>query len=666
MHPWRCLTLVLVCGLALFAPDAPAQQPESKTPPAAPENKLGSAQETPRQETAKRPAESPDPFVIEQSRTRVRFEDDGTGSRTLEVHIRVRNEAGAQQLGRLVFGYDASRERLEIESVEVQKPGGGMLALTASAVRDATAVTMRDFPAYADVREKRVAVPALAPGDLLSYRVTRTIYSPPAPGQFWLSYDFVEDAPVLDEQLEVNVPAARAVTLKTHSGAEPDVTEESGQRIYRWKRAQLHRAESEKAGPAVGKEESPGPAVQLTTFQSWEELGRWYAGQARERAAPTDAVRARASELIRERASDLEKIEAIYDFVTRDVRTISLSLGEARYQPRAATEILVSGYGDAQDKHTLLAALLDAAGYPAYPVLLHSARAMDAAVPSPAQLDHLISVVPLGADSRQWVWLDSTIEVAPFRMLPSRLRGKQALVIPISKAADAPPPRLIETPQDPPFLSRQGVMVEAQVSAQGKLTARVRYALRGDAELDLREAFRRLPREQWKQIGQLLAYSDGFRGEVDEVSASDPRATRDPFEVSYHLIFANCLNVSQQNSRLALPLPAVGLPEAAEDSAAPPGPVELGAPLEVRARLVLELPPGYTARPPVAVRIARDYAEYAATYRVERNRLIAERTMTFRMREVPAARVADYHAFIRALRLDEAQTLMVEKTASVP
>ena len=69
---------------------------------------------------------------------------------------------------------------------------------------------------------------------------------------------------------------------------------------------------------------------------------------------------------------------------------------------------------------------------------------------------------------------------------------------------------------------------------------------------------------------------------------------------------------------------------------------------------------------PVAVRIARDYAQYVANYRVERNRLTAERTMTFRMREVPAARVADYRAFVRALRLDEAQTLIVENAVSAP
>ena len=641
-------------------------QSGNKAAPGTAQKKSAPQLDSPRRQAANPPAETPEPFVIEQSRTRVRFENDGTGSRTLEVRVRVQSEAGAQQLGRLVFGYDTSRESLEIESVEVQKPSGGTISLTAGAVRDVPAALTRDFPAFADVREKRFAVRALAPGDLLSYRVTRTIHSPPAPGHFWLIYDFVKDATARDEHLEIDLPADRAVSLKTRPGVEPLVTEHSGRRIYRWNSARPHSAENKNPGAVAENEATPGPAIQLTTFQSWEELGRWYARLLRDRVASDDAIRTKAAELIRGRASDLDKIEAIYDFVTRDVRTVSLPFGEGLHRPRAAGEILASSHGDMQDKHTLLAVLLSAAGFRADAVLLHSSRAIDAAVPSPAQFDHVISVVPLGSESREWVWLDSTIEVAPFRMLPARLRGKQALLVPLSANAKAPASYLVNTPQDLPFLSRQDVTVEAQVSKLGKLIARVRYALRGDSELALREAFRRTPHDQWKQIGWLLAYSDGFRGEVDEVSSADPRATRGPFEVSYRLTLPNFLDASKKNLRLALPLPVVGLPDAPDDTSTPPGPIELGTPLEVRARLVLDLPPGYSARPPVAVRIARDYARYTASYQIKENQLIVERTLTFRLREVLAARVVDYRTFVRALRMDEAQAAFVEKTVAAP
>src|SRR5262249_21308930 len=102
--------------------------------------------------------------------------------------------------------------------------------------------------------------------------------------------------------------------------------------------------------------------------------------------------------------------------------------------------------------------LVEAAGLRAYPVLIGSARKVDPHVPSPAQFDHMITAIPLGQD---WIWLDSTTEVVPFRMLSANLRHKQALLIPIEKAPLRPggAARLVETPNDLPFPATQRVEV---------------------------------------------------------------------------------------------------------------------------------------------------------------------------------------------------------------
>ena len=104
------------------------------------------------------------------------------------------------------------------------------------------------------------------------------------------------------------------------------------------------------------------PDVQLTTFGSWEEVGRWYAGLEKERRAPSKEVRTKAEELTKGLTSNLEKTEALYDFVAKNFRYVSLSLGLARYQPQAAADVLHNQYGDCKDKNTLLAALLEAEG----------------------------------------------------------------------------------------------------------------------------------------------------------------------------------------------------------------------------------------------------------------------------------------------------------------
>jgi tetratricopeptide (TPR) repeat protein len=601
-----------------------------------------------------------EPFVLEQFHTRIQFENDGTGLRELRVRIRVESVAGVQQLGQLAFGYNSANERLEINSVEVRRADGSMTSVPANAVEDMNAPVARDAPIYTDYRQKHVTVPALRPGETLTYHVTTRIHTPLAPGHFWLEHDFLKDAIVLDEQLEVDVPRSRAVKLKTRPGAEPAFVEQGDRRLYRWKQANLERetadgAKSKKKARKAGE----APAIQLTTFESWEEVGRWYEPLERQRATPSDPIRAKAQELVRGRSTDVEKIRALYDYVAKNVRYVSLSFGIGRYQPHAAGEVLTNQYGDCKDKHTLLESLVEAAGLRAYPVLISSARKMDPDVPSPAQFDHMITAIPLGQD---WIWLDSTTEVAPFRMLTANLRHKQALLIPMGKVpgATGAPARLAETPNDLPFPATQRVEVAGQLSELGKLTAHVRYILRGDTELLLHLAFRRTPQNQWKQLGQLLSINDGFRGEVGEVKVSDLAATEEPFQIEYKIAQPNYLDWSSKKSQFALPLPAFGLPEASEDSED----VELGTPLEIAARVELELPAKYAARAPVSVAVMRDYAEYRSTYKVEGNRVLAERYLRFRLRELPAARASDYLAFARAVRADEGQSIAIEATTA--
>src|SRR4029077_13901441 len=127
-----------------------------------------------------------------------------------------------------------------------------------------------------------------------------------------------------------------------------------------------------------------------------------------------------------------------------------------RFQPHAAADVLHNEYGDCKDKHTLLASLLEASGYHASSVLINSERKIDPDVPAPSQFDHVFTMVPLGKDE---IFMDSTTEVAPFRLLSAVLRKKQALIITQTSA-----PHLEETPADPPMTNLQYADISGKVS----------------------------------------------------------------------------------------------------------------------------------------------------------------------------------------------------------
>ncbi len=382
-------------------------------------------------------------------------------------------------------------------------------------------------------------------------------------------------------------------------------------------------------------------------------MAQWYAHLAEGRTTPDAAIRAKTQELIAGSASNLDKMQALYDYVSKNIRYVSLSFGLGRYQPHAAAEVFANQYGDCKDKVTLLASMLEAAGISSDAVLIPSSRKLDTSMPSPSQFDHVITAVPQGNDL---IWMDTTAEVAPFRLLVSPLRDKSALLVPPDGAG-----KIVQTPPDPPFLSTQEVAIEGQVSDLGKLDAHLHYTLRGDTEVVLRAVFRNTPENRWKDIGATILRLDGIEGDVVSVKPGDPSDTSKPFEMDIEFTQANFLDWSSKSAKVALPLVTIGLADASEDNTEP---IRMGSPLDVTATLKLTLPASFTARAPVGIAVARDYAQFQSSYDFQGHTLTAQRSLDFKMRELPAARTSDYLAFTRAVEADESQVLEVQNSTT--
>ena len=267
-------------------------------------------------------------FVIEQMHSYYRFEADGTGRKETKARIRVQSEAGVQQWGQLQEGYNSANERVEIPYVRVLKEDGSVIKAPEDAVQDLTAPIEREAPVYTDYRQKHITVPGLRPGEILEYDMVTVIHTPLAAGQFWADYDFDKSNISLDETVDVDVPVGRPLKVKCKPGMDPKITEENGRRIYHWSGSHLERDDDsaqakEKDKKKKHRPDDDRPDIQLTTFASWEQVGRWYASLEKDRRVPSPEVRAKAQELTTGINGDLEKTEALYDFVAKNFRYVS-------------------------------------------------------------------------------------------------------------------------------------------------------------------------------------------------------------------------------------------------------------------------------------------------------------------------------------------------------
>ncbi len=592
---------------------------------------------------------SQEAFVVEQFSCKERFENDGTSSREVTARVHIQSEAGVQQYGLLSFSYASGTGTFEFGYIRVRKPDGTVVETPPENVQDMAAEITRTAPSYSDLHEKHVAVKSLSSGDVLEYHFTEHTTKPLVPGQFWTSYRFTREQIVLDEQLEISVPRERAVKLKSTS-VQQETSEASGYRVYTWRSKNLeHAEETNKKRQEVEKlwqqarGRVPQPDILMSSFASWEDVGRWYGGLQDDRVKPSPEVAAKAAELTRNATTDEAKIRVLYDYVSTQFHYIGISFGIGRYQPHSAGVVLENQYGDCKDKHTLLASLLTAAGIPAYPALIGASALVDPDVPSPGQFDHVITVVPRGANL---IWLDSTAEVGPYQYLLPPLRDKRALVVWKDK------PALVSTPVNLPFDTVQKFNMEAKLSDTGTLEGHADFSTRGDLEYFLRAGFRSVPVPQWKELAQRISLSLGFGGDVSEVTASSPEKTDEPFRLSYKYTRKEFGDWS--NHRILSPCPSITMPPRDEELL-PLGPTWLGPLMDVQFESQVELPAGYRPVLPEAIHWKRDFAQFDATYSFKDGKLIGQRLFKTLMPEAPAAEREQYKQLVKIVEDDYGQ-----------
>jgi tetratricopeptide (TPR) repeat protein len=595
-------------------------------------------------------------FIIEEISTNISFDNDGNSTREQTTRVRIRTDAGVQHWGLLNIPFQSATQTVQVDYARVRKPDGSTVLTPEDNIQDLDAAITRTAPFYSDLREKHIAIKSLAKGDVLEYQVRWRPIKPLVPGQFWTEYNFQHDAIVLSERVDIKVPADRAVKVKGPQSTQTIKTE-GGSKTYSWSYSQLLRTKSperdQKKATDAALGRTPAPDIQISSFQSWDEVGRWYWNLQKDRVQPTPAIRAKAAELTAGLKDDDARLRALYSFVSLQYRYIGISFGIGRYQPHAADDVLTNNYGDCKDKHTLLASLLQASGITIYPALISSARKLDPDIPSPAQFDHIVGYLPQG---QRTLWLDTTPEVAPAGYLALPLRDKQALVMEAEK-----PGELITTPADPPSPGSQNFTIEGKLNQDGSLEAKVEDTIQGERAVTLRYAFRQTPQTQWKDLMQQISYALGYSGTVSDVTASLPEATSEPFHFSYSYHRKDFPDWA--NHQFSVPgLPFI-MPSLSEDAAYP---VFLGSPNESVSDSKVELPTGYKPQLPENVDLKCDFAEYQASYSQDQGVLTAKRRLLIKQREVPVTEFDDYRSFVKNLQNDVNRYVQTSSSNPVP
>jgi tetratricopeptide (TPR) repeat protein/transglutaminase-like putative cysteine protease len=598
--------------------------------------------------------------IIEELNTSARFENDGSSVETVRQRVKIQNEAGIRLYGIITFNFIVGQE-FSIDTVEVRKKDGSTVKAGTANIQEITPEISRVAPMYSDIHQKQVTVPGLGVDDEIIFQYTAK-QSALVPNQFWFQYSFAKDTIVLSESIQLDIPADRKVHVSFQPEHKPEIKTTSSRTLYQWHASNGKIEEDKKS---VTQKESitgtaPSASIQLSTFENWDQVGSWYYSLQHERSVPSAAVRTKALELTKGLGSQEEKIKALYQFVSLNFRYISLDFGIGRYQPHTADEVLANKYGDCKDKHTLLAALLEAVGIASYPALINSTRRIAPDVPSPGQFDHIITAIPMGKNT---LFLDTTAEVAPYGLLMAPLRHKKALVITGDSTA-----AFVETPADLPFTAEEVFDLQGKIDESGTLEADVNYYIHGDAEVLFKSAFRQAPPSKYTELVQGISYFLGFAGEVSQVKIEGQESLNDGIRILYHYHRPAYIDMRDQMPKKSLPLAASHFPRWEENEDSLRLYPSTG---QLIHKCKLELPVGVGITAPLEIKLDREYAHYQASYSALKNILTAERKVIILTPEITSTERGGYGAFQKAIYADESQNLMlwlppglIAKTAS--
>jgi len=358
-------------------------------------------------------------FLME--RTAVRLYDNGSSTRFVQTVLRLSRAEVKDLVRGTQIPFSPSRETIEILSAERIRPSGEVIK--ASRIEE-------DGPRgkvsgmYIDQRWKSVDFEDLEPGDLVHVR-----YRIDTLGQNIFGGFFGEMMPVHGRfpkhlvEMFAQAPADHPLFPGIVRAPLPTIKVEGGVMRASWRFTDVPPIEPEPMSPSYSE---LGSTVGVSTYSSWEDLGRWFAHLFRDQMELDAESRAAGRRAIAGAKDDGEKIRKLYDYVVKNTRYVGIELGIHGWKPFKASEVHRRRYGDCKDKATLLAALLRDNGIEATVALI---RTTDRG-PFPTShatmwaFNHAITYVP-SLD----LYLDGTAEKAGSGELPYQDQGAFALVV---------------------------------------------------------------------------------------------------------------------------------------------------------------------------------------------------------------------------------------------
>ena len=597
------------------------------------------------------------------------FDVDATGKFVLteRVAMRVLNRRSAEHLLTAV-GFENNDTKVTAIQTWSISPSGHV---TQSGKKDLiTSADFADFEVFSDDRVKMIKIPGAEDGSLVGYEISSQGHAPILGNKFQME----DEIPVHASELRVSVPSGSVRWFVNHPDRVEVVSQSPNAAVFRTTNRPgiLYEDQSPPfsslAAEVLVNYDPNGPAA----LQSWEQAGHAYHTLFDNGEKPETEIAAEVEKLSSGDSNPLSKIDALYTYVSRQIRYVAIEIGVGGYQPHLPVDVYKNKYGDCKDKASLLISMLGKIGLRGYPALVGTRGDVEAdpAAPTLATFDHMIVALPVSANLRpavekfpaydsqnQILWMDPTSETDPLGQLPEMDQGVFALI--------AYPDRgdLQRIPQAPPDQNGSEFSVSLQLQPDGTGDAEVNAKYFG-ASNSRRHSFYR----GRSQTEILKAFEERVTRYVSQASfrqASISGTEDNRQQIAEKFSFAgNFATASTGDSWFFQPLILSGI-AVPEVSPRPRRlPLDVGTPYHVQCDYRVTLPAGMRIELlPSKTSLKSEFGEVTIEYSMNGNVLVVRQTAIFVQSRIPPEKYPDFREFVNSDIRATRQQLRVLKIA---
>ncbi|NOU36756.1 MAG: DUF3857 domain-containing protein [Kiritimatiellaceae bacterium] len=490
--------------------------------------------------------------LLVEDQARIRYETNGTSRCITDTAYKILTEKGRQEKSSLSVGYSTDYGTMRFARAEVVKPDGRIIPVDlATQSREAINQGQMDANIY-DPSQKdiKLTVPDLEIGDILRYTVASEQIKTVVPGTWSELFTLEDTFPILHAVYEIDAPAALPLAKAELKNEIPGTvtmrTEKDGDRIRTiWEVRNVPQMFEE---PKMPERYTAVQRLLLSTIPDWETLSKWYWTLSKPRLeAVTPAMKSKVRELTAGTTNRQEKIEAIFRFVSQDIRYMGLTVeNEAPgYEPHNVSLTFDNRYGVCRDKAALLVSMLRLAEFDAFPVLIYVGPKKDPEVPQP-WFNHAITAVR--NEDGSWQLMDATNENTR-DLLPAYLSYRSYLVA-------TPEGETLQTsPVVPPEKNLLTVDVDAALDDSQTISAKAVLSFNGINDTAYRGRLAALkPEERAPYFEERLKQALGAaRLTRLEIRPDNVRDTTVPLSVSLNFEIGNALADGSNEALLQVP-----------------------------------------------------------------------------------------------------------------